>query len=136
MLLVGDSNMLIGDLLALQMTADGEQRGVATWGEFTGDALLVAQTQKHPQYPVKKTKLWPQEEKHPNTRFYIQPCCVKTRISKYVIIALRSLSSHFSENSYHIKCLATGSKRDTEDSGPSERVRIRNKCNGNLYGYD
>ena len=56
MLLVGDSNMLIGDLLALQMTADGEQRGMTTWGGCTGDALLVAQTQKHPQYLDTKNK--------------------------------------------------------------------------------
>ena len=49
------------------MTANGDQRGVTTWGGCTGDALLVAQTQKHPQYPSKnkQTMIWPQEEKHP-----------------------------------------------------------------------
>ena len=53
----------------------------------------------------------------------LQPRCSTTRISGYVIVTLRSLSSYFSNNSY-LKYVTTGSKRDTQGC-PSQRVQVR-----------
>ena len=59
-------------------------------------------------------------------QYEMQQPCLTARISGYVIMTLRSLSSYFSNNSY-LEYLATGSTRDIEDC-PSQRVPVRNTC--------
>ena len=98
-------------------------------------ALLVAQIHNFSQHPVRiktKNKLWLQEAKDPYTKI-LQACCWTSRISGYVIMTLRSLSSYFSNNSY-LEYLATGSNRDTEDC-PSQRV-LQYILHVPGFGYD